>query len=155
MAKIKKVGHVVLGVRDPVRSIKFYTEVLGMELVNVLEEMQMAFFSFGERDHDIAVIKVPDDQPVGSAGLAHTALEIEGGQEQLRELYERLKSYGARVEFTADHVLTKSVYFFDPDGNRLEIFSQEMPPAAGKQFLHDARAAADVMRPLDLETAPR
>jgi len=56
-----------------------------VELVNVLEEMQMAFFSFGERDHDIAVIKVPDDQPVGSSGLAHTALEIDGGEEQLRE----------------------------------------------------------------------
>ena len=131
MAKIKRVGHVVLGVRDPQRSIKFYTEALGMELVNVLEEMQMAFFSFGERDHDIAVIKVPDDQPVGSAGLAHTALEIEGGQEQLRELYERLKSYGAQVEFTADHVLTKSVYFFDPDGNRLEIY-YEMPGALAR-----------------------
>jgi catechol-2,3-dioxygenase len=155
MAKIKHVGHVVLGVRDTQKSIKFYTEALGMELVNVLEEMQMAFFSFGERDHDIAVIKVPDDQPVGSAGLAHTALEIEGGQEQLREFYERLKSYGAQVEFTADHVLTKSVYFFDPDGNRLEIFSQEMSPADGKQFLHDARAVADVMKPLDLETATR
>jgi catechol 2,3-dioxygenase-like lactoylglutathione lyase family enzyme len=153
MAKIKRVGHVVLGVRDPQKSIKFYTEALGMELVNVLEEMQMAFLSFGERDHDIAVIRVPDDQPVGSSGLAHTALEIEGGQEQLRELYHRLKDYGARVEFTVDHVLTKSVYFFDPDGNRLEIFSQELPSADAKQFLHDARAATDVMRPLNLETA--
>jgi len=153
MAQIKKVGHVVLGVRDPARSVKFYTEVLGMELVKVLDEMQMAFFSFGERDHDIAVIKVPDEQPVGSSGLAHTALEIEGGQEQLCELYERLKRSGARVEFTADHVLTKSVYFFDPDGNRLEIFSQELPAASAKQYLHEARAAADVMRPLDLETA--
>ena len=113
----------------------------------------MAFFSFGERDHDIAVIKVPDDQPVGSSGLAHTALEINGGQEQLREFYVRLKSYGARVEFTADHVLTKSVYFFDPDGNRLEIFSQEMTPGDGKRYLHDARASAEVMRPLDLESA--
>src|SRR5919201_1376838 len=140
MAKIKKVGHVVLGVRDPQRSIQFYTETLGMELVNVLEEMQMAFFSFGERDHDIAVIKVPDEQPVGSSGLAHTALEIEGGQEQLRELYERLKRYGARVESPADHTLPKSVYFFAPGGTRLEIFSQEMAPADGKQFLHDARA---------------
>jgi catechol 2,3-dioxygenase-like lactoylglutathione lyase family enzyme len=34
MAKIKKVGHVVLGVRDPQRSFAFYTETLGMELVN-------------------------------------------------------------------------------------------------------------------------
>jgi catechol 2,3-dioxygenase len=153
MAKITKVGHVVLGVRDPSRSIKFYTEILGMELVNVLDEMQMAFFSFRERDHDIAVIKVPDDEPVGSSGLAHTALEIEGGLEQLRELYEQLKRCGARVEFTTDHVLTKSVYFFDPDGNRLEIFSQELPSTSAKQYLHEARAAADVMRPLDLKTA--
>jgi len=153
MARIKKVGHVVLGVRDPARSVKFYTEVLGMELVTVLDEMQMAFFSFGERDHDIAVIKVPDEQPVGSSGLAHTALEIEGGEEQLRELYDRLKRSGVRVEFTTDHVLTKSVYFFDPDGNRLEIFSQELPGAAGKQYLHEAKAVTDVVRPLDLERA--
>src|SRR4029450_10913982 len=153
MARIKKVGHVVLGVRDPARSIKFYTEALGMELVNVLDEMQMAFFSFGERDHDIAVIKVPDEQPVGSSGLAHTALEIEGGQEQLRELYERLKRSGARVEFTADHVLTKSADSSDPGGNPLEIFPQELPGASAKQYLHEARVAADVMRPLDFETA--
>jgi catechol 2,3-dioxygenase len=145
------VGHVVLGVRDPKRSIAFYTEALGMELVKFLDEMQMAFFSFGERDHDIAVIKVPDDQPVGSAGLAHTALEIEGGVEELRSLHDRLRSHGVRVEFTADHVLTKSVYFFDPDGNRLEIFSQEMTPAVGKEYLHSARTAGDVMKPLDLE----
>jgi len=150
MAKIKRVGHVVLGVRDPERSIAFYTEALGMELVKFLDEMQMAFFSFGERDHDIAVIKVPDDQPVGSAGLAHTALEIEGGFEELRSLHDRLRSHGVQVEFTADHVLTKSVYFFDPDGNRLEIFSQEMTPAVGKQYLHAARTTEDVMKPLDL-----
>ena len=135
MAKIKKVGHVVLGVRDPQRSITFYTEALAMEVVNVIEEMQMAFFSFGERDHDIAVIKVPDDQPVGSSGLAHTASEIEGGQEQLQELYARHKRYGAKVEFTVDHVLTKSVYFFDPDGNRLEIFCEMMDPASGMQHM--------------------
>jgi catechol 2,3-dioxygenase len=151
MTRITKVGHVVLGVRDPKRSIAFYTEALGMELVKFLDEMQMAFFSFGERDHDIAVIKVPDDQPVGSAGLAHTALEIEGGVEELRSLHDRLRSHGVRVEFTADHVLTKSVYFFDPDGNRLEIFSQEMTPAVGKEYLHSARTAGDVMKPLDLE----
>ena len=150
MARIKRVGHVVLGVRDPQRSIRFYTETLGMELVQHLAEMQMAFFSFGERDHDIAVIKVPDDQPVGSAGLAHTALEIEGGERELRELRDRLTARGVQVEFTADHVLTKSVYFFDPDGNRLEIFSQAMPAAAAKQYLHDARARADVLKPLEL-----
>src|ERR671935_217285 len=126
MAKIKKVGHVVLGVRDPQRSVKFYTEALGMELVNVLDEMQMAFFSFGERDHDLAVIKVPDDQPVGSSGLAHSAFEIDGGSEQLQEIHDELMKRGVEVEMTMDHVVTRSLYFLDPDGNRLEFYSQEI-----------------------------
>ena len=148
MARINKVGHVVLGVRDPKASMKFYNDALGMESVNFNEELQMGFLSFGSQHHDIAVIKVPDDQPVGSSGLAHTALQIEGGLEELKLLYQRLKDHGARVEFTADHVLSKSVYFFDLDGNRLEIFSEEMAPEEGRKFLRDVGA---VMEPLELE----
>ena len=58
-----------------------------MELVTFLEDTQMAFFSFGEHDHDLAVIKVSDQDPVGSAGLAHTAIEVNGGVDRLQELY--------------------------------------------------------------------
>ena len=155
MAKIKKVAHVVLGVRDVERSVKFYTEVLGMELVTTLDRMQMAFFSFGERDHDIAVVKVPDDQPIGSERGPHTALEIEGGEDQLRELYERLKSHGTRIQYTVDHVVTKSVYFFDPDGNRLEIFSQELHGETAMEYARLGTVAGVRRRgsPLDLDSA--
>ena len=31
--------------------------------------------------------------------------------------------------------MTHSVYFFDPDGNRLEIFSEVMDPEAGRQYM--------------------
>jgi catechol 2,3-dioxygenase len=153
MAKIVGVRHAVLGVRDPQRSITFYTEALGMELVTFLEDLQMAFLSFGEHDHDLAVIKVPDEQPVGSSGLAHTALEIDGGPDQLRELYDLLKGRGVDVEMTADHIITQSFYFLDPDGNRLELYAQVMSHPEGKQLLHDTRVGADAMRPLDLEAA--
>jgi catechol 2,3-dioxygenase len=151
MARIVGVRHAVLGVRDPQRSITFYREALGMELVTFLEDMQMAFLSFGDHDHDLAVIKVPDDQPVGSSGLAHTALEIDGGTEQLREFYDALKERGVEVEMTADHAITKSLYFLDPDGNRLELYVQVMSRAEAKQYLHNARVGADALRPLDLE----
>ncbi len=155
MARVSKVGHVVLGVRDPRASVKFYTEALGMEEVNLLDlgGMQMAFLSFGERDHDIALIQVPDDEPVGSSGFSHTALEIEGGEDQLKELYQRLNDYGTRVEMTADHVITKSFYFLDPDGNRLELFSQVLDQGEAKQVLHDAREASELMKPLELGAA--
>jgi catechol 2,3-dioxygenase-like lactoylglutathione lyase family enzyme len=56
MAKITKGGHVVLGCRNPQASITFYTENLGIELVQSHQELPMAFFSCGERDHDIAVM---------------------------------------------------------------------------------------------------
>jgi catechol-2,3-dioxygenase len=150
MTAITGVRHAVLGVRDPHRSVAFYTEALGMELVTFLEDMQMGFFSFGAHDHDLAVIKVPDDQPVGSVSLAHTAVEIEGGLEQLQELYATLQGRGVEVELAADHVLTKSFYVLDPDGNRLEFYVQLLPAAEAKRYLHDAHVAADVLRPLDL-----
>jgi carboxymethylenebutenolidase len=151
-AKITKVGHVVLGCRDPQASITFYTETLGMELVQFNQELQMAFFSFGERDHDIAVVKVPEGQPVGSAGLSHTALQIEGGEAELRALYHWLKDHGVKMDLTADHVLTKSVYVFDPDGKRLEIFCASMEMAAAKDYLHTTHDRAKLMAPWNLET---
>lgn len=153
MAKIKRVGHVVLGVHDVARSIRFYTEVLGMEHVCSIEAMGMAFFSFGERDHDIAVMQVPADVPLASPGLAHTALEIEGGLDELRELHERLAAAGVPVEMTADHVVTRSVYFPDPDGNRLELFCQALngPDAIG--YMRTVTTPDQALRPLDLATA--
>jgi catechol 2,3-dioxygenase len=152
MARILGVRHVVLGVRDPQRSITFYKEALGMELMTYLQDLQMAFLSFGEHDHDLAVIKVPDNQPVGSSGLAHTAMQIDGGPERLRELYELLKKRGVEVEMALDHVVTKSIYFLDPDGNRLELYSQVMSPPQAKRYLRDATVGADLVRPLDMES---
>jgi len=50
---------------------------------------------------------------------------------------------------TTDHGMTHSVYFFDPDGNRLEIFC-DMMPAEAKQWLHEHGGVA---KPLVLEEA--
>jgi catechol-2,3-dioxygenase len=33
--------------------------------------------------------------------------------------------------------MTHSVYFFDPDGNRLEIFSEVMDAEAGRQYMRE------------------
>jgi hypothetical protein len=45
MAKIKKVGSVVLGVRDPQRSIPFDTEVLGERAPRLNPDRMMQHFS--------------------------------------------------------------------------------------------------------------
>ena len=103
----------------------------------------MAFLSFGASDHDIALVKAPEGAQLGSPGLSHTALALEGGEEELREIYQRIKSSGARIDFLADHGLSRSFYFFDPDGNRLEIFYQHLHGEEARNFMREAGAVLD------------
>ena len=142
MAKINKVGHVVLSVKDVEASVKFYTEALGMEVMR-LREGNAAFLSFGTQHHDIALFKAPADAEMGTLGLNHIAFQIEGGETELRQLYGRLIQHGAKVDYTTDHGMTHSVYFFDPDGNRLEIFAEVMDPEAGRQYMREGVRLTD------------
>ncbi len=152
MAKISRVSHVVLNVKDPEVSAKWYSDVLGMETMNYSPGIEMAFLSFGTLDHDIALIRAPEGVETGSPGLSHTAMSIEGGPEELKEIYRRIKASGAKIEMLADHGLSKSFYFFDPDGNRLEVFYQHLHGEEAMTFMRDVGAVLDPYE--ELEAAP-
>ena len=59
MLRPQKVGHVVLKARDLQRAEKFYTEILGFEVVARLQRPRGVFFSLGAQHHDLAVLEVP------------------------------------------------------------------------------------------------
>jgi catechol-2,3-dioxygenase len=42
--------------------------------------------------------------------------------EELKAAYQELKEIGVPVESTVEHNVTRSVYFPDPDGNRVELY---------------------------------
>jgi catechol-2,3-dioxygenase len=42
--------------------------------------------------------------------------------EELRAAYKELKRMGIPLDSTAEHNVTRSVYFWDPDGNRVELY---------------------------------
>ena len=152
MARIRRLQHAVFNCRDVEASMKFYTEALGMEVVSYNRDRKMAFLSFGTEHHDIALFQFPTESArlePNRVGLNHLALEIEGGEDQLKELHARLQAHEVPIDRLTDHVMTRSVYFFDPDGNRLEIFCDMMPGEA-KQWLHDNGGVA---KPLALEEA--
>ena len=152
MARIARVSHVVLNVSDPEASAEWYRDVLGMEWMNYSPGLGMSFMSFGTLDHDMALMKAPEGAPLGSPGLAHTALCIDGGEEELKEIYQRIKATGAKIDFLADHGLTKGFYFFDPDGNRLEIFYQHMFGEEAMNYMREAGAVLDAYD--ELEAVP-
>ena len=123
MAKIKRVGHLVLNVRDLETSTKFYTDVLGFQVARDPSEGAV-FLTCGKIHHDLALFLAPPGAaPVtpGALGLNHMALQVEDF-DALREYYHRLNELGLEIDHTNDHGVTKSIYLNDPDGNGIELF---------------------------------
>ena len=139
--------HVALYVRDPVTSGRWYAEVLGME--QVASEPRWTFMSFGQKHHDIALIKAQTPAELGTIGLQHYGLEIAGDLDELRRLYGMLLRRGVPIVQITDHKAGIGVYFNDPDGNRLEFFCErEHDDAEGKRLMTQYNAASD---PIELQ----
>ena len=131
MAKPKRVGHLVLNVKDVDTSTKFYTEVLGFEIA--LERPKFGtFLTCGKIHQDLALFQAAEDAaPVtpGGLGLNHMALQVEDF-EMLTEFYHRLNELGVQIDRTIDHQMTRSIYLHDPDGNGIELFCNSFESAA-------------------------
>ena len=65
MIRPERIAHVVIKVRDLERSKKFYTEVLGMQVMKDTPEIRGVFLANHTRDHhEIALFQIgPDAEP--------------------------------------------------------------------------------------------
>jgi catechol-2,3-dioxygenase len=131
MIKLKKLGHIQLRVADLERSKAFYRDVLGFRVAEQDPKHGDLFMTLGEDFHtvDMAQHENPEiaRSPARPLGVAHIAFQV-ANYEALGEAYRTLLDYGVRIERAMDHVNQRSIYFSDPDGNRLEIY-YEMPGA--------------------------
>lgn len=125
MLKMQRLGHVVIKVADLARSCAFYTEVLGMQVMNDSSGAGLLFLANGGRDHhELALLEVgaQTERPAaGMKGLAHIAFRLESRAE-LEAACREFKERGIPISFTCRHGITDSVYFFDPDGHELEVY---------------------------------
>ena len=68
-------------------------------------------------------------------GLNHFAVQVED-LDALKETYRSLKEKGAKIDRTTDHGMTSSLYFFDPDGIRIEFYCDNCETdAAGLELM--------------------
>lgn len=153
--EIRRVGHVGVHCTNVDRSIAWYRDTLGLTLTGRWgsEDHGMAFMRFTDDHHNIVLFTHPtavseESRDMGFNGLNHIAFEVENRDEWLKALAD-LRSKG--VEIVQGPLVhgpeggkgpgaayggsgSRSFYFLDPDGNRLEIFTDMMKVPYGEQF---------------------
>lgn len=131
-----RILHTMLRVGDLERSLGFYTEVLGMQLLRRHDypegRFTLAFVGYGPESEG-AVIELTHNWDTAAyelgAGYGHIALEVEDA----KAACEAIRSRGGRVVREAGpmkHGTTVIAFVEDPDGYRIELIEKKKPSAA-------------------------
>jgi len=124
MPKIDSLGHVGIYAEDLMMMRDFYSRVLGLTISDEdLEERGMTFFTADkEREHHEFVLmkgRVTRDD----AKVIQQISFIVPTLEDLREFKTRLEEEpGVEIERIVSHGIAFGMYFFDPEGNRIELY---------------------------------
>ncbi|MBL0419510.1 VOC family protein [Ramlibacter sp. AW1] len=139
---IRKIHHVAYRCKDAKQTVAWYGKHLGMKFVLAIAEDQvpsthepdpyMHVFLDAGGGNILAFFEIPKSPPMGRDGntpewVQHLALEVESVDE-LMASKARLEEAGIEVLGPTDHTLFKSIYFFDPNGHRIELAANTGTP---------------------------
>lgn len=144
-----RIGHVHLKVADLDRSIAFYRDVMGFDVVQRYGK-QAAFLSAGGYHHHIGLNtwQSRGGQPPapGATGLFHVAF-LYPDRPSLARALKQVVEAGVTIDGAADHGVSEAIYFRDPDGNGIEIYRDRRE----SEWPRDANGALDMVNdPIDL-----
>ena len=134
-AALRGLHHFAWRCRDAEETRHFYEDILGLPLVHVVKEERVPstgeycpfvhlFFEFADHSHiaffDLGDngVSVPD--PATPRWVNHFAMEVEN-EAALETMRRRLTGHGIETVGPTDNHFIRSIYFFDPNGLRLEI----------------------------------
>ncbi|MDQ3047980.1 MAG: VOC family protein [Bacteroidota bacterium] len=119
-----RIGHVHLKVSDLKRSLAFYCDLLGFELVTMYGD-QAAFISAGGYHHHIGLNTWHSlnagPAPVNGVGLFHTAI-LYPTRRDLAVILDRLRKENYPISGASDHGVSEALYLNDPDNNGVELY---------------------------------
>ncbi|MEY3669573.1 MAG: VOC family protein [Burkholderiaceae bacterium] len=133
--KIQRLHHVAYRCIDAKQTVEWYEKYLNMRFVLAIAEDQVpstkapdpymhVFLDMGQ-DNILAFFELPNSPAMGRdtntpAWVQHLAMKVDS-LETLLETKARLEAGGIEVIGPTDHTIFQSIYFFDPNGHRLEL----------------------------------
>jgi catechol-2,3-dioxygenase len=147
MVPVRRLNHAVLYITDVDRSVAFYREAFGFEVVEEIPG-RAAFLRAHDstNHHDLGLFAVGSGAPgpeQGRVGLYHLAWQVDRVGD-LATAADTLRRMGALVG-ASDHGATKSLYAKDPDGIEFEVMWMVPRELWGE---YEGKA---ITQPLDLE----
>lgn len=132
---IERIHHVAYRCKDAKETVEWYGKHLGMKFVLAIAEDEvpstkqpdpyMHVFLDAGNGNILAFFELPGQPPMDRdrntpEWVQHLALKV-GSVEKLLDMKERLVAAGINVLGPTDHTIFKSIYFFDPNGHRIEL----------------------------------
>ena len=133
--KIERIHHVAYRCRDAKETVQFYTEMLNMGFVLAIAEDKvpsthepdpyMHVFLDAGAGNVLAFFELPTKPDMGRdentpPWVQHIAFQVKD-REALLEYRDHLEKNGVEVLGVTDHSIFHSIYFFDPNGHRVEL----------------------------------
>lgn len=154
---LKKLNHVAWRCMDAEQTRRFYEDVLGLPLAHTVTSDHVPstgeyapyfhlFFELGDGSYvaffdvrDGKGASVPEDMP---KWIHHFAFEVDS-VDDVMAMKARLEKAGVDVLGVTDHHFIQSIYFFDPNGLRLEVTARTGTSEymeAGRKSAHEELA---------------
>ena len=116
---ITKIGHVGIYARDLMNMRRFYTEVVGLTIADEDLDGGAVFMSSDpEREHHEFVLFRSEQQ---QTCVQQISFSCEQAQDVVN-YYHRFKEHGVVFDRVVSHGNAIGLYFFDPEGNRCEVY---------------------------------
>ena len=115
-----QLAHVVRRTSRFQEMLEWYQVALGAKIVHA--DAMLAFLTYDSEHHRIAIVNLPglEEQAAKAAGTDHIAFAY-ADLGDLLYTYRRLKRHGIEPFWCINHGPTTSMYYKDPDRNRVEF----------------------------------
>ena len=120
MGRISGLSHVGVFVKDLDTMTQFYCETLGLtESHRNGDRMVFLSADVQKEDHEVVLVRGRD----GDAKIIQQLSFRVGTIDDVRAFYQTFQQMGVEIQQTVSHGAGASCYFYDPEGNRLEVFA--------------------------------